>query len=239
MVARARLREAANGDRSPPRRELAAIIAQRDQAAKELADTHAAIARAKQIVTEAEHGLAQAASALDETKQQVAQRTAQALTAGSKPEQDNSLRDACIRQLDDESQLAVAQSALAQLETSIEAHQYVIAQANKQANEAALDVIAAEVDRPRLIEELHAAHARWCALHAQLYWMLQHDLTGDFDPNSAYPNHLDRMRRDGPSVEALRATWHLDNARQSKQLALWDQCVQALSSNAETPLTAA
>jgi hypothetical protein len=65
--------------------------------------------------------------------------------------------------------------------------------------------IAAEVDRPRLIEELHAAHARWGTLHAQLYWMLQHDLTGDFDPNSAYPNHLDRMRRDGPSVEALRA----------------------------------
>jgi hypothetical protein len=67
-------------------------------------------------------------------------------------------------------------------------------------------VIAAEVDKPRLIEELHAAHARWCALHAQLYWMLEHDLTGDFDPNSGYPNHLDRMRRGGPSVEALRAT---------------------------------
>ena len=47
------------------------------------------------------------------------------------------------------------------------------------------------------------------------------------------------MRRDGPSVEALRATWHLDNVRQSKQLALWDQCVQALSSDAGTPLPAA
>jgi hypothetical protein len=141
--------------------------------------------------------------------------------------------------IDAESQLAAAQSALTQLETSIEAHQYVIAHANKQANEAALAVIAAEVDKPRLIEELHAAHARWGTLHAQLYWMLQHDLTGDFDPNSAYPNHVDRMRRDGPSVEALRATWHLDNARQSKQLALWDQCVQALSSDAETPLPAA
>jgi hypothetical protein len=165
----------------------------------------------------------------------VGKRVAQALTAGNKPEQDQSLRDACIRQFEAESQLAAAQSALAQLESSIEAHQYVIAQANK----AALAVIAAEVDRPRLIEELHAAHARWGTLHAQLYWMLQHDLTGDFDPNSAYPNHLDRMRRDGPSVEALRATWHLDNARQSKQLAVWDQCVQSLSSNAETPLPAA
>jgi hypothetical protein len=51
-------------------------------------------------------------------------------------------------------------SALAQLKTSIEAHQYVIAQANKQANEAALAVIAAEVDKLRLIEELHAAHVR-------------------------------------------------------------------------------
>ena len=159
MTARVRVREAANGDRSPPRRELAAIIAQRDQAAKELADTRDAIARAKQIVAEAERVLAQAASALDETKHEVAQRTAQALTAGNKPEQDESLRDACIRQLDAESQLAAAQSALAQLETSIEAHQYVIAQANKQANEAALAVIAAEVDKPRLIEELHAAHA--------------------------------------------------------------------------------
>jgi chromosome segregation ATPase len=239
MIARARLRDAANGDRTPPRRELAAVIAQRDQAVKELADTRDAIARAKQIVTEAERALAQAVSALDLTKQQVAQRTAQALTAGNKPEQDESLRDACIRKLDGENQLAVAQSALAQLETSIEEHQYVIAQANKQANEAALAVIAAEVDKPRLIEELHAAHARWCVLHAQLYWMLQHDLTGDFDPNSAYPNHLDRMRRDGPSVEALRATWHLDNARQSTQLTLWDQCVQALSSDAEMPLPAA
>jgi hypothetical protein len=47
------------------------------------------------------------------------------------------------------------------------------------------------------------------------------------------------MMRGGPSVEALRATWHLDNARQSKQLGLWDQCVQALSSDAETPLPAA
>jgi hypothetical protein len=121
---------------------------------------------------------------------------------------------------------------------SIDEHHYTIEQANKQANEAALAVIAAEVDKPRLIEELHAVHARWGTLHAQLYWMLNHDLTGDFDPNSAYPNHLDRMRRDGPSVEALRATWHLDNARQSKQLALWDQCVQALSSDAETPLPA-
>jgi chromosome segregation ATPase len=239
MIARERPRDVAKADRTSARRELAAVLARRDQAAKELADTHAAIARAKQIVTEAECALAQAASALDETKQQVAQRTAKALTAGSKPEQDNSLRDACIRQLDAESQLAAAQSALAQLETSIEAHQYVIEQANKQANEAALAVIAAEIDRPRLIEELHAAHARWGTLHAQLYWMLQHDLTGDFDPNSAYPNHADRMRRDGPSVEALRSTWHLDSARQSKQLALWDQCVQALSSDAETPLPAA
>ena len=239
MIARARLRDAANGDRTPPRRELAAVIAQRDQAVKELADTRDAIARAKQIVTEAERVLAQATSALDETKQQVAQRTAQALTAGNKPEQDNSLREVCIRQLDAESQLAAAQSALAQLETSIEEHQYVIQQANKQANEAALAVIAAEVDKPRLIEELHAAHARWCALHAQLYWMLQHDLTGDFDPNSGYPNHLDRMRRGGPSVEALRATWQLDGARQSKQRALWDQCVQALSRDAETPLPGA
>jgi hypothetical protein len=169
----------------------------------------------------------------------VAQRTAQALTAGSKPEQDESLRDACIRQLDAESQLAAAQSALAQLETSIEAHQYVIEQANKQANEAALAVIAAEVDRPRLIEELHAAHARWCSLHTQLYWMLQHDLTGDFDPDSAYPRHLDRMMRGGLSVEALCATWHLDGVRQSKQRALWDQYLQALSSDAETPLPAA
>jgi hypothetical protein len=185
MIARARLRDAANGDRTPPRRELAAVIARRDQAIKEMADTHAAITPAKQIVAEAERVLAQAVSALDETKQQVAQRTAQALTAGNKPEQDESLRDACIRQLDAESQLAAAQSALAQLETSIEAHQYVIEQANKQANEAALAVIAAEVDRPRLIEELHAAHTRWGTLHAQLYWMLQHDLTGDFDPNSA------------------------------------------------------
>jgi hypothetical protein len=210
---------------------LAAVIAQRDQATKELADTRDAITPAKQIVTEAERVLAQAISALDETKQQVAQRTAQALTTGNKPEQDNSLRDACIRQLDAESQLAAAQAALAQLKTSIEEHQYVIAQANKQANEAALAVIAAEVDKPRLIEELHAAHARWCSLHTQLYWLLSHDLTGDFDPESAYPNHLDRMRRGGPSVDALRATWHLDNAR---QLALWDQCVQALSSDAET-----
>jgi hypothetical protein len=69
--------------------------------------------------------------------------------------------------------------------------------------------------------------------------MVQNDLTGDFDPDSAYPNHLDRMRRGGPSVEALRATWQLDGVRQSKQRALWDQCVQALSGDAETPLPAA
>jgi hypothetical protein len=37
-------------------------------------------------------------------------------------------------------------------------------------------------------------------------------------------------------VEALRATWQLDGVRQSKQRALWDQCVQALSSDADTPL---
>jgi chromosome segregation ATPase len=200
-MARERLPEVPKGDRTPARRELAAVIAQRDQAAKELADTRAAIARAKQIVTEAERGLAQVISALDETKHEVGKRVAQALTAGNKPEQDNSLRDACIRQLDAESQLAAAQSALAQLETSIEEHQYVIEQANKQVNEAALAVIAAEVDRLRLIEDLHAAHARWGTLHAQLHWMVQNDLTGDFDPDSAYPNHLDRMRRGGPSVE--------------------------------------
>jgi hypothetical protein len=64
--------------------------------------------------------------------------------------------------------------------------------------------------------------------------VLQHDLTGDFDPNSAYPNHLDRMRRDGPRVEALRATWQLDSVSRSKQLGLWDQCVQALASDADT-----
>jgi hypothetical protein len=239
MMARVRPREPAKDDRSPPRRELAAAIAQRDQATKELADTRDAITPAKQIVAEAERVLAEAISALDLTKHQVAQRTAQALTNGNKPEQDESLHDACIRQLDAESQLAAARCALEQLEASIEEHQYEIEQANRQANEAALAVIAAEVDRPRLIEPLHKAHDRWCALHAQLYWMLQHDLTDDFDPNSGYPNHLDRMRRGGPSVEALRATWNLDSARQSKQLALWDQCVHALSSDAETPLPAA
>jgi hypothetical protein len=164
---------------------LAAVIARRDQAANELADTQDAIARAQQIVAEAERVVAQAISTLDETKQQVAQRTAQALTAGNTPEQDNSLREACIRQLDAESQLSAAQSALAQLEASIDEHQYTIEQANKQANEAALAVIAAEVDKPRLIQELHAAHARWCSLHTQLYWLLKNDLTGDFDPESA------------------------------------------------------
>jgi hypothetical protein len=159
--------------------------------------------------------------------------------AGNKPAQDNSLREACIRRLDAKNQLAAAQSALAELGASIDEHQDAIEQADKQVNEAARAVIAAEVDRPRLIEELQAAHARWCTLHAQLYWLLNHDLTGDFDPESAYPNHLDRMRRGGPSVEALRATWHLDNARQSKQLAVWDQCVQAVSSNPDTALPAA
>jgi hypothetical protein len=239
MIARERLCDVAKADRTSSRRELAAAIAQRDEAAKNLADTHDAIARAKQVVTKADRVLAQAAAALDLTKQQVAQGTAQALTAGNKPVPDESLREACIRQLDAESQLAAAKSALEQLQASIDEHQYEIEQANKQANEAALAVIAAEVDRPRLIEELRAAHARWCTLHAQLYWLLNHDLTGDYDPQSAYPNHLDRMRRGGPSVEALRATWHLDSARQSKQLALWDQCVQALSSDADTPLPAA
>jgi chromosome segregation ATPase len=239
MIARARLRDAANGDRTPPRRELAAVIAQRDQAVKELADTRDAIGGAKQIVAEAERALAQAASALDETKHEVGKRAAQALTVGHTPPQDQSLREVCIRQLDAESQLAAAQSALAQLEASIEEHQYTIAQANKHAHEAALAVIAAEIDKPRLNEELHAAHARWCSLHTQLYWLLKNDLTGDFDPESAYPRHLDRMRRGGPSVEALRATWNLDSARQSKQSALWDRCVQALSSDAETPLPAA
>jgi hypothetical protein len=47
------------------------------------------------------------------------------------------------------------------------------------------------------------------------------------------------MRRGGPSAAALRATWQLDGVRQSKQRALWDQCVQALSSDADTPLPAA
>jgi hypothetical protein len=46
---------------------------------------------------------------------------------------------------------------------------------------------------------------------------------------------LQRMRID----QALRSTWQLDSARQSKQLGLWDQCVQALSIDAETPLPAA
>jgi hypothetical protein len=210
MMARERLREVAKAGPTPARRELAAALARRDQVAKDLANRHDAIARAKQLVTKADRVLAQAAAALDETKQQVAQRTAQAVQAGSKPEQDNSLREACIRQLDAENHVAAAHSALAQLEASIEEHQYTIEQANRQANEAALAVIAAEVDRPRLIEELRAAHARWCALHARLYWLLNHDLTGDYDPQSAYPNHLDRMRRGGPSVEALRATWQLD-----------------------------
>jgi hypothetical protein len=218
---------------------LAAAIAQRDQAAKELADTRDAITPAKQIVAEAERVLAQAASALDEIKQQVAQRTAQALTAGNKPEQDQSLREACVRQLDAKSQLAAAQSALTQLETSIDEHQYVIEQANKQANEAALAVIAAEVDRPRLIEELHAAHARWCTLHARLYWLLNRDLTGDFDPQSAYPRHSDRMMRGGPSVEALRATWQGANVQLRQQFAMWDQCLRALSTDPDTPLPAA
>jgi hypothetical protein len=74
---------------------------------------------------------------------------------------------------------------------------------------------------------------------ARLYWLLNHDLTGDYDPDSAYPRHSDRMMRGGPSVETLRATWQLDNARQSKQLALWDQYLQALSSDGDTPLSAA
>jgi hypothetical protein len=76
-------------------------------------------------------------------------------------------------------------------------------------------------------------------LHAQLYWLLNRDLTGDYDPNSAYPRHLDRMMRGGPSVEALRATWHLDNEQLSQHFALWDQYLRALSNDAETPLLAA
>jgi hypothetical protein len=62
---------------------LAAAIAQRDQATKELADIRDAIAPAKRIVAEAERVLAQAASALNETKHEVAQRIAQAFPVGS------------------------------------------------------------------------------------------------------------------------------------------------------------
>jgi hypothetical protein len=46
----------------------------------------------------------------------VAQRIVQSVQAGNKPEQDESLRDACIRKLDAENQLAAAKSALAGLE---------------------------------------------------------------------------------------------------------------------------
>jgi hypothetical protein len=160
MVARERLREVAKADPTPARRELAAVLARRDQAKKALADAQDAIAPTKQIVTEAEVVLAQALSALDETKHQVAQRIVQSVQAGTKPEQDERLRDACIRKLDAENQLAAAKSALARLEASIEEHQYEIEQADKQVNEAALAVIAAEVGLPHLIEELQAAHAR-------------------------------------------------------------------------------
>jgi hypothetical protein len=159
--------------------------------------------------------------------------------AGTKPEQNENLRDACIRKLDAENQLAAAQSALARLEASIDEHEYAIEQADKQVNEAALAVIVAEVELPHLIGELQAAHARWCALHARLYWLLDHDLTGDYDPDSAYPRHLDRMMRGGPSVQALPATWLLDNGQLSQQFARWDQCLRALSSDADTPLPAA
>jgi hypothetical protein len=157
---------------------------------------------------------------------------------GNEPADDDNLRAACVRQLDAEAQLAAAKSALAQLEASIDEHQYAIEQANKQADKAALTVIAAEVEPPRLIEELQAAHARLCTLHAQLYWLLNHDLTGDFDPNSSYPHHTDRLMRGGPSAGALRATWQLDSVRQRKQFALWDQCLQALTSDADAPLPA-
>jgi hypothetical protein len=92
---------------------------------------------------------------------------------------------------------SAAKSALVRLETSIDEHPYEIDQADKQVNEAALTVIVAEVELPHLIEELQAAHARWCALHARLYWLLNHDLTGDYDPDSAYPRHSDRMMRVG------------------------------------------
>ena len=102
----------------------------------------------------------------------MAQRTAQALTAGNKPEQDESLRDACIRQLDAENQVAAAHSALAHLEASIEENQDETAKRGGARRDP---------------------HARWGILHAQLYWLLNHDLTGDFDPESAYPRHLDRM----------------------------------------------
>jgi hypothetical protein len=230
----------ANGGRTPARIELAAVIARRAQAAQELADTQNAISGAKRLVADAASALDQALSDLDRVKQQAAQRTAHALTTGgTPPEPDNSLREACIRQLDAETRLEAAKVTLAQLEASIEGCQYIVAQADKQAAAAALAVIAAEVDKPRLIEDLHAAHARWGALHAQLYWMLQHDLTHDFDPNSAYPNHVDRMRRDGPSAEALRATWNLDGFYQDKQRAKWDEYVAALARDAGAPLPAA
>jgi hypothetical protein len=169
----------------------------------------------------------------------VAQRIIQSVQAGNKPEQNENLREACIRKLDAENQLAAAQSALAGLETSIDEHQYAIEQADKQVNEAALAVIAAEVDLPHLIEELQAAHARWCTLHAQLYWLLNRDLTGDYDPNSAYPRHSDRMMRGGPSVKALCATWQLGNVQLSKHFALSDQYLRALSTDPDTPLPAA
>jgi hypothetical protein len=58
----------------------------------------------------------------------------------------------------------------ARLEDSIDEHQHAIEQADKRVKEAALAVIAAEVELPQLIEELQAVHARWCTLHAQLYW---------------------------------------------------------------------
>jgi hypothetical protein len=76
-------------------------------------------------------------------------------------------------------------------------------------------------------------------LHARLYWLLNRDLTGDYDPNSAYPRHSDRMMRGGPTVKVLCATWQLDNVQLSKHFAVCDQCSRALSSDADAPLPAA
>jgi hypothetical protein len=204
-----------------------------------LADTHNAIERTHRIVHDAEAVVEQASADLETAKSQVAGCIAQATKAGNQPAHDDRLREACVRHLEAEHQLAAAKSALAQLEASIDEHQYALQQADEQVNKAALAVIAAEIDPPTRIEQLLAAHERWCVLHAQLYWLLNRDLTGDFDPECAYPRHADRLMRGGPSAEALRATWQLDKARLSQQSTLWDQCLQALTSDPDTPLPAA
>lgn len=214
--------------RTPARQRLADAIAERAKATKAVADTQEAIDRTQRSVWEARDRLEEALAALNGTH--IGRRVAAAALAGLSPAPNHSVTEAHARRAQAEEALAAAEAGRERLETTLLDCRRELELADREINRAALAVLADEYPRD-LSAKLKATEQRFGELRGVMTYLSKNGALAQGDDQAASSSR-------SMAETKVRSGIFFPEDQQTATYRAWEQCLQELTSNADTPLPA-